>query len=114
MVSDCLSKTFLLAEVTGGGEGTHFGHLCVEFTMTDTWDGINGPFTIPGGGEYIASTPAVIQGFRATGPSSYHHGGCLFAMGDGSVDFLTESIPGPVLWALTTRASGDYESTNAP
>jgi prepilin-type N-terminal cleavage/methylation domain-containing protein len=108
-VTDGLSNTLMLAEVTGGGEGTNYGHQYVQLNMIDTRDGINGPFTIPGGGQYLTSSATVISGFRATGASSYHPGGCHFARGDGSVDFVSESISGPVLWAQTTRANGDVE-----
>ena len=78
---------------------------------TDTYDGINGPFTAPGG-QAVPSGSGIILGPRETGPSSFHPGGCHFTMGDGSVQFLSENISAPVLRYLTTRAGGEIVSGN--
>lgn len=41
---------------------------------------------------------------------SYHAGGCHFVMGDGSVQFIAETIDLKAYQALATRASGDIVS----
>jgi len=107
-VSDGTSHTLLVGEVTGGGTGSHQGHTWVQFALCDTLDGINGPFSVPGGGEWGgAGVGWGIRGFRDTGFSSFHPGGCHFAMSDGSARFLSENISMQTLKALTTRNQAD-------
>lgn len=103
-VHDGLSNTLMLAEVTGGGPGSRAGFVWSNCDLVDTADGINGPYTLPGGGSYKSSDDNIIWGFRTAGPSSYHPGGCNAAMGDGSVHFLSQNIASGILDALTTRA----------
>jgi prepilin-type N-terminal cleavage/methylation domain-containing protein/prepilin-type processing-associated H-X9-DG protein len=100
-ITDGTSNTLMLAEITGGGPGSYRGHCWMEFAIVDTKDGINGPFTVPGGQYYSGS--GGIWGFRTTGPSSYHPGGCHFTMADGSVQFISENISPAIMAALTTR-----------
>ena len=102
-IRDGLSNTLLLGEVTGGGPGTHRGHFWSTFALTDVFDGINGPWTLPGG-QFTHDADAVIWGFRTAGPSSFHGPGCLFAFADGSVHFLSDEIAKQTLDALATRA----------
>ncbi|NLY02238.1 MAG: DUF1559 domain-containing protein [Rhodopirellula sp.] len=97
-ILDGTSNTLMIAEVTGGGLGTTKGFSWVFTPMTDTYEGINGLYTVPGG--YTAA----LYNFRTTGPSSYHPGGCQFAIGDGSVRFLSETIDRETLKRLTDRA----------
>jgi prepilin-type N-terminal cleavage/methylation domain-containing protein/prepilin-type processing-associated H-X9-DG protein len=99
-VKDGLSNTFMLAEVTGGGVGSQDEFSWVLLNLVDTYDGIDGPWTVPGG-KYHADDLA--WAWRWTGPSSYHAGGCNFAMGDGSVQFVSRNIAANILAALTTR-----------
>ena len=68
----------------------------------DTYEGINGPGTLPGGGTWPDP-----HNWREAGFSSYHPGGCHFLLVDGSVHFLGENIAADVLTALTTRAQGE-------
>jgi prepilin-type N-terminal cleavage/methylation domain-containing protein len=103
-VRDGLSNTLMLAEVTSGEPGSYAGFMWVHGDFIDTRDGINGPFTLPGGGSYKSDDELVIWGFRASGASSYHSGGCNAAMGEGSVHFLSQNIASGILEALTTRA----------
>ena len=103
-VADGTSHTLMVGEVTGNGPGGHEGHSWPAFNLSQTKDGINGPFCLPGGGEWVPRTPTVINGFRLTGFSSYHPGGCHFGIADGSVQFLDENIANHVLLDLTTRA----------
>ena len=108
-IHDGLSKTLLIAEVTGGGPGSYLGHYWATFGFIDTRDGINGPWTIIGG-QYAESDSSGIYGMRKTGASSYHPGGCHFLVADGSVHFLTEDLYQAILRSLTTRAG----VSNAP
>ncbi len=99
-IQDGTSHTLAIGEVTGGGPGSHLGHIWVLLALTDTYDGINGPFTVPGG-----ATVEDFYGYsRPMGTSSFHPGGCHFTMADGSVQFISEDISQPILAALTTRA----------
>ncbi len=100
-VSDGTSHTLMMAEVTGGGKGSWKGHYWIANAMTDTRDGINGPYTIPGG-----LNPELFSK-NLTGPSSFHPGGCHFLMADGSVQFLDENIARDLLITLATRAEND-------
>lgn len=110
-VKDGTSHTMLLGEVTGGGPNSHVGHMWSTFDLTKTSDGINGIWTVPGG-QFDPTTAAGILGFRKTGPSSYHPGGCHFAFTDGSVHFLSTEIAQQTLSALTTRAGGEILSNS--
>ena len=100
-VRDGTSHTLMMAEVTGGGDGSWRGHLWIANALIDTRDGINGPFSIPGG-----LSPSLFH-YGRTGPSSFHPDGCHFTMGDGSVHFMSQDIAQETLVALTTRDGGD-------
>jgi prepilin-type N-terminal cleavage/methylation domain-containing protein/prepilin-type processing-associated H-X9-DG protein len=107
-VRDGTSHTLFVGEVTGGGRGSYRAHFWVSWDLLDTRDGINGPFSVPGGDWAPDESPSgTYTGFRDTGFSSYHPGGCHFALADGSVHFLTENLASQVLVALTTRAGGE-------
>jgi prepilin-type processing-associated H-X9-DG protein len=101
-VKDGLSNTFMLGEVTGCGVGTQQEFAWVSLPFVDTYDGIDSPWTIPGSDKCYLSNDAWV--FRWIGPSSYHPGGCNFAMGDGSAHFISRNIAANILAALTTRA----------
>jgi prepilin-type N-terminal cleavage/methylation domain-containing protein/prepilin-type processing-associated H-X9-DG protein len=100
-ITDGTSSTLMIAEVTGGGPDSHRGYARTG-SFLDTKDGINGPFTVPGG--LYHSAPGAIWGARESGPSSWHPGGCHFTMADGSVHFISEIISPTIMAALTTRA----------
>jgi prepilin-type N-terminal cleavage/methylation domain-containing protein/prepilin-type processing-associated H-X9-DG protein len=98
-IRDGTSNTLMVGEVTGKGPGTRRGHIWPGDNMLTMRDGINGPFTVPGG-----CYPTDAQGgFYYAGFASFHPGGCHFAMADGSVQFLSQNLAKDVLDALTTR-----------
>jgi prepilin-type N-terminal cleavage/methylation domain-containing protein/prepilin-type processing-associated H-X9-DG protein len=112
-VTDGTSSTVMIGETTGGGPGTFLGATWAYSDVMNTNDGINGPFTVPGGLSASSLTYLVVA------PSSYHPGGCHFLMADGSVQFISQNISSgerpagqtpSVLHSLSTRAGGE---TNA-
>ncbi|MEX0643486.1 MAG: DUF1559 domain-containing protein [Pirellulales bacterium] len=107
-VTDGSSHTLMIGEVTGAGPGTGRGHFWIAWNLLDTRDGINGAFTVPGGANWSTATPSIRM--TDTGFSSFHPGGCHFAMADGSVQFLSEDIAQDVLASLTTKANSDIAS----
>jgi len=102
-VVDGTSKTLMIGELTGAGPGTNSAHFWITHNIISTRDGINGPWTVPGGGSFR---------FYDAGFSSFHPGGCHFAMADGSANFFSENIHHDVLVALTTRAGGETFSSD--
>jgi prepilin-type processing-associated H-X9-DG protein len=103
-IKDGTSNTLAIGEVTGGGKGTFSASFWASDNVLSTKDGINnGLNTIPGGGTY--------GGNYVSGFSSFHPGGCNFAMADASVQFLSQNIGHNILAALTTR--NGPSSTNA-
>lgn len=113
---DGLSNTLLVGEVTGGGRGSYRAHFWVSWNILDTKDGINGPFTIPGG-QWAPDerTSGTYTGFRDTGFSSYHPGGAHFILADATAHFISENVSQHVIKSLTTRgglASGDPLEAN--
>ena len=103
-ISDGTSKTLMIGEVTGGTPGSFRGEFWAAWNLNDTSEGVNGPYTIPGG---FTGTLESTSGF-----SSFHPGGCHFTMADGSVQFLLDDIAQHVLHDLTTRDGG--EPVNVP
>lgn len=101
-IYDGTSNTLMIGEITGGGPGTHWGQPWITHNLASTRDGINGPYSLPGG-----ATGEAVRHVYGVGFSSYHPGGCHFTMADGSVHFLSENIAHDVLAALTTRAGGE-------
>jgi prepilin-type N-terminal cleavage/methylation domain-containing protein/prepilin-type processing-associated H-X9-DG protein len=94
-IKDGTSNTLMIGEVTGRGKGSHECQIWIGDNFMGSIQGINGYKTLPGGGTY--------GGMYDTGFSSYHPGGCNFAMADGSVSFLSQNIARDILAALTTR-----------
>ena len=103
-VRDGTSKTLLIGEITGGEKGSNEGRFWTAHGYEDTAEGINGPFSMPGG------NPS--YDFKQSGFSSYHPAGCHFTFTDGSVHFLNEDMDQAVLAGLTTRSGresvGEY------
>ncbi len=105
-VTDGTSNTLMVGEVTGDLVENYAGFIWASGAIADTADGINGPFTLPGG-SFRATSGGVIWGVRLAGFSSWHRGGCHFTIADGSVQFLSENISAHVFAALSTRAGGE-------
>ncbi len=124
-VRDGTSNTLLIGEITGG-MGTHSsqgaGYMSTDWgfwSVQDTELGINGPGTVPGGRDE-ALDPIDGDGgnrhdelYAEVGFSSFHPGGAQFALGDGSVHFLSENINQQVFEDLATRAGGEVVSADA-
>ncbi len=110
-VIDGTSNTLMIGEVTGAGRGSYDAHFWVSWNWSDTCDGVNGPFTVPGGAWPDTPPPTSgCFGMYYTGFSSFHPGGCHFTLADGSVQFLSENIAQNVLTDLTTRNGGEVIS----
>ncbi|EAQ78754.1 DUF1559 domain-containing protein [Blastopirellula marina] len=104
-IIDGTSNTLFVGEVTGdpnqatsSSSTTYNANSYAVYNTLDTSTGINGPFTVPGGGTFA---------WRPQGFSSYHPGGAHFALADGSVRFLPETIDQTLLSGLTTRNGGE-------
>jgi prepilin-type N-terminal cleavage/methylation domain-containing protein/prepilin-type processing-associated H-X9-DG protein len=97
-ITDGTSHTLMAGELVGSGPGTNDGYFWVSWNVLHTRNGINLPLQIPPSGAWVLDE---------TGFSSYHPGGCNFVLGDGSVQFISESIDQAVLSAMTTRAADD-------
>lgn len=101
-IRDGASNTLAVGEMTGSYTGTFDGTHFVNYVIGDTYYGINGPNTVPGGGTYH---------YYRVGFSSYHPGGCHFLMADGSVQFLSQNVDQRLLTALTTRDGVSIHNT---
>jgi hypothetical protein len=113
-VLDGTSKTLMLGETTGHrGKDLGGNDVAIEFNwitrnVQSVDEGINGPFTIPGG-----RNPGLLMGASGQnrheeltdqfGFSSFHPGGAHFALGDASVQFLNEDIDQTVLDEMASR-----------
>ncbi len=105
-ILDGTSNTLMIAEVAGGGSGTYGGRPWVSDNMLSTYHGINGIGSIMGGGW-------TIQASYEDGPASWHPRGCNFAMADGSVAFISESVSQNLLGALSTRDGTGIDTVTA-
>jgi prepilin-type N-terminal cleavage/methylation domain-containing protein/prepilin-type processing-associated H-X9-DG protein len=98
MVTDGLSNTMMLGE-TLPRECPFVSAFSPNFNVSPTNIPINSP---------VASTPGAFPiYYRDCGFKSRHPGGANFAMGDGSITFLSDSINFQVYNALGTRAGGE-------
>ncbi|MEX0728364.1 MAG: DUF1559 domain-containing protein [Planctomycetaceae bacterium] len=75
-----------------------YGHA----SLIDASDPINGAGTIPGNRGWF--NPIELSG---QGSSSYHEGGAHFALGDGSVRFISENVSFNIWQALATRRGNE-------
>jgi prepilin-type processing-associated H-X9-DG protein len=118
-VLDGASHTLLLGEITGA-EGQHpsegagyFGYIWVTQAVQDVSQGINGPFTVPGGRNEVTDPIDGDGGgrhqelYNEISFSSWHSGGAHFCFADGSAQFLNHNIDQALLEALATRAGAE-------
>jgi prepilin-type N-terminal cleavage/methylation domain-containing protein len=103
-VTDGMSNTFMLGETlftTGHGQGTAWGYRSWDMVGIDPFAGINswGPDGTIGTLPYSAN------------PGSMHPGGCFFAMGDGSVRWVSQSVSPSVLLDMSTINGGIVADT---
>lgn len=113
-ITDGSSNTKMLGETTGhrgldaAGNEVHIEFTWVTRTVQSVDEGINGPFTIPGGRD-----PSLLMGVSGQnrheeltdqfGFSSFHPGGAHFARADGSVEFVSEDIDQEALEICASR-----------
>jgi prepilin-type N-terminal cleavage/methylation domain-containing protein len=102
-IRDGSSQTLMLWEQTllAGGAGVQEGsqvQIPEPWSLGTTIWGVNSP---------QANTMNPYAAYYTAGISSYHPGGALAAMADGSVQFLSESINLMVLAHLGTRDGGE-------
>ncbi|MFI4875313.1 MAG: DUF1559 domain-containing protein [Blastopirellula sp. JB062] len=95
-VVDGTSNTLAIAESVGNKPGSHrLWCWGVYSGGMATSSGINANFPLLSGWAF--------SGDDFNGPSSYHPGGCLATLADGSVRFIPETIQLSTLLDLTTR-----------
>lgn len=117
-ITDGLSNTFMLAEMTGGN---------TIYIKTAVAPAAYQALALGNGGSWV--DPLIFEnwlgGSLAAGPSaqgpclincnnvrgknyhSFHTGGCHFLMGDGAVKFISENISAVTLGALITSSKGE-------
>jgi len=98
-VTDGMSNTFMLAEslfTTGAGERSAWGYRSRAMAGVDPSGRIN-HWEIGIGGRFGALPSGGYAG-------SMHPGGCFFAMGDGSVHWVSQDIGGVTLFNLSAIA----------
>jgi Protein of unknown function (DUF1559) len=111
LVTDGMSNTFMLAEtcfrVNAGIDGNHgcgtaWGYRSAGMAGIDTsWPGIN-----------VWDVGAYGTLAHARSPGSMHQGGCHFALGDGSVRWVSQSVGFGVLGQMSTIAGGEAANTD--
>ena len=106
-ITDGTSKTLLVGEIIPLSNIIGVERRSMFWATWDilhTANGINLPLRLDYNTLPNASNP---WGVSNTGFASYHPGGCHFALADGSVHFIQETISPTVLAALTTRSKDE-------
>ena len=107
MVTDGTSNTLLVGEVIENPNRDHEGHHWITYNVLHTCNGINNAIQDPTSYTWYRDP-------RTASFASYHPGGCHFARGDGSVDFVDETISPWIMAANTSRADDDLEGITPP
>jgi prepilin-type N-terminal cleavage/methylation domain-containing protein/prepilin-type processing-associated H-X9-DG protein len=111
-VHDGLSNTLMVGESRQKGVSSSYGPRWGSGTHTsvtglvypgDPWTAINYPYSPTSSGITARLQYAWVFG-------SWHQGGANFVFGDGSVHFLSDSIPVATLYALATINGGEVAS----
>jgi prepilin-type N-terminal cleavage/methylation domain-containing protein len=107
-VTDGLSNTIFVSEVpdSGGDAMGGFNAGCDRRVMFSNGADSNPPTEMS---EYLIGAEGndPINGGSEEAAGSWHVGGAQFAMGDGSVQFLSENMDMATYQALSTRAGGE-------
>ncbi len=110
-VVDGLSNTIFVSEVpdSGGDAMNGFSAGCDRRAMFSTGADANPPTEMS---EYLIAAEGndPINGGSEEAAGSWHTGGAHFAMGDGSVQFLSENMDMRTYQAISTRAEGEVAS----
>ena len=114
---DGTSNTFMLGERTGGLKIYYKSQAApgipavVSQTNGGNWaDALAFEHWIDGtlyDGTGVRGPCAMCTNLRGRGYHSFHTGGCQFAMGDGSVRFISENIAQSTFAALVTIQKGE-------
>jgi prepilin-type N-terminal cleavage/methylation domain-containing protein len=107
-VTDGTSQTLMIGESAFGDPGDGTRPWIIGIVGEFAYSSKNVAYAINSGGRGLGlvNPPRNNVGF-----GSEHAGGCHFAMGDASVQFLSENIDLLVLFALASRQSGDSIGT---
>jgi prepilin-type N-terminal cleavage/methylation domain-containing protein len=101
-VTDGMSNTFMLAETlftVNTGQCSAWGYRSWQMAGIDPFQGINNFHTAFGTLDTSGQ------------PGSLHPGGCFFALGDGSVRWVSQSVGHDVLYQMSTIADGTVADT---
>jgi prepilin-type N-terminal cleavage/methylation domain-containing protein len=111
-VTDGMSNTFMLAETTFQ---VHNGNCPAWGYRGWVMAGIDPAHTTSIGindWTYVGITPVFGQLGSWSRAGSLHPGGCQFAMGDGTVRFVSQSVPITILSQMSTIAEGTTATTD--
>ena len=108
--TDGLSKTFMIGESAFGDPEDGTRPWIIGVVGEYMYSSKNVAYAINSGGRGpgLANPPRNNIGF-----GSEHPGGCHVAMGDGSVQFLSENIDLVVLFGLASRQAGETNADHA-
>ena len=102
-VLDGTGNTIFIAENVAPdstGANRFSGKCWTGWNLLDVHNGVNFPFKLVPRLSHSAWN-------SSNGPASFHPGGCMVTLGDGSVRFLAQTINQPTLSAMATRAGGE-------
>jgi hypothetical protein len=109
-VTDGMSNTFMLGETLltfSYGQGSAWGYRSWHMAGINPFPGINVIDVINAATVTHGYGTLAVTGFAG----SMHPGGCFFAMGDGSVRFVSQSVDPFVLYDMSTINGGIVADT---